>query len=440
MVLMTNKVAYAIPMAIGELTIRSNIYRAYRIPQLACNRRRCPTRNLPSSSPLSYSLVTKMASLIKSSLPETYTGLQFHSPSSPPTLATLPTPIPTAGTVIVKPLYSIIVQYANEIFTNGNPRGYKYPLPLVPGGSCIARVAAVPSDATSLKPGQLVFVELTVRGRDDPNIKILRSFHEGFSEGTRKLMSSEEWRNGCWATLSTAPLESVHALDEDVLTGKLGYKLEELGSLSQLVVPYGGLSDIGLKPGETVLIAPATGSFSSAAVHVALSMGARVIAMGRNEAALEELKKLAEPGRVETVKISGDVQKDIDALEKFGPLDVYFDISPRPASKSSHIRAGILSLRPGGRMSLMGGIPGDIDLPYWHVSYKGLTIKGSFMNTSQQAKDLIKTVERGILRIGSRVGMEVAGKFRLEDWEEALRIAAEKGGPGKSVYFVPNEE
>ncbi|KAI0841780.1 NAD(P)-binding protein [Hypoxylon sp. FL0890] len=380
-----------------------------------------------------------MASLAEHSLPETFTGLQFHSPSSPPTLAALPTPVPTAGTVIIKPLYSIIVQYANEIFTNGNPRGYKYPLPLVPGGACVARVAAVPPDATKLKPGQLVYVELTVRARDDPNVKILRGFHEGYSEGTRRLMGGA-WRNGCWATLSTAPLENAHPLDENILVEKLGYKLEELGSLSQLIVPYGGLADIDLKPGETILIAPATGSFSSAAVHVALAMGARVIAMGRNETALAELKKLAEPGRVETVKISGDVQEDVNALAKFGPLDAYFDISPRPASKSSHIKAGILSLRPGGRMSLMGGIPGEIEIPYWHVSYNGLTIKGTFMNTIQQAKELIKLVERGVLKIGSRAGMKVAGKYTLEDWEKALKAAAAEGGPGRSVYFIPNGE
>ncbi|KAI2639563.1 alcohol dehydrogenase GroES domain-containing protein [Hypomontagnella submonticulosa] len=380
-----------------------------------------------------------MANLAEHALPETYTGLLFHSSSEPPTISTLPTPIPTSGTVIVKPLYSLIVQYADEIFLNGNPRGYKYPLPLVPGGSCIARVVAVPPDATCLIPGQLVFVELTVRGRDDPNIKILRGFHEGFSDGTRRLMSGE-WRNGCWATLSAAPMESVHALDEDLLVGKLGYKLEELGTLSQLVVPYGGLADVGLKPGETVLIAPATGSFSSAAVHVALAMGARVIAMGRNETALAKLKKLAEPGRIETVKISGNIQDDIDAITKFGPPDVYFDISPPQASESSHIKAGIMSLRPGGRLNLMGGIPGDIKLPYWHISYNGITIKGTFMNTTQQAKDLIKTVERGVLKIGSRVGMSVIGKFWLEDWEKALRFAATEGGPGKSAYFTPNRE
>ncbi|KAI1083275.1 alcohol dehydrogenase GroES domain-containing protein [Whalleya microplaca] len=380
-----------------------------------------------------------MATLAEHNLPETYTGLLFHSASEPPTLSALPTPLPTAGTVIVKPLYAIIVQYANEIFTNGNPRGYKYPLPFVPGGTCIARIAAVPPEATSLKPGQLVYVELTLRARDDPNLKVLRGYHEGTTEGSRRLMAGE-MRNGVWAELATAAMESVHALDEEALVGKLGYKLEELGSLSQLIVPYGGLSDVGLKPGETVIIAPATGSFGSAAVHAALAMGARVIAMGRNENALAGLKNLAEPGRVETVKISGDVEEDTKTLARFGPVDVFFDISPPLAGKSSHIKAGVLSLKPGGRMNMMGGVRGDIELPYWQITHYGLTIKGTFMNTTQQAKDLIKIVERGVLKIGSRAGLKVAGKFALEDWQKALDAAAAEGGPGKSVYFIPNGE
>lgn len=369
------------------------------------------------------------------SLPETYTGLRFDSPSSPPTLVELPTPIPTAGTVVVKPLYAIIVQYANQIFMNGNPRGYRYPLPFVPGGTCIARIAAVPPDATSYKPGQLVYVELMVRARDDPNTRILRGFNEGTTEGTRKLLHGE-WRDGCWATLAAAPMESVHALNEDVLIGQLGYQLQDLGCLSQLVVSYGGLSDIGLKAGETILISPATGSFGSAAVHVSLAMGARVIAMGRNKTVLAELEKLSE--RVKTVEISGNLQEDTDALAKLGPFDVFFDISPPTAGKSSHINAGIATLRPGGRISLMGGVRGNIELPYSLITHNGLTIKGTFMNTAQQAKDLIKTVESGVLKIGSKAGMKVMGKFGLENWEKAFDTAAAESGPGKSVYFVPN--
>ncbi|KAK7734284.1 hypothetical protein SLS53_007934 [Cytospora paraplurivora] len=377
-----------------------------------------------------------MENLINPPLPETYTGLQFHSASAPPILATLPTPAANPGTVIVKPLYAIIVQYANEIFANGNPRGFKYPLPLVPGGTCIARVLAVPPDASILKPGQLVYVELAVRARDNANIKVLRGYNEGTDESTRRLFGGD-WRNGVWATLATAPLEGVHALDEDALFGRLGYKVEELGSISQLIVPYAGLSEIHVKAGDTVLVAPATGSFGGAAVHVALSMGARVIAMGRNEAALLELKQLSP--RLEAVKFTGNEQEDIEALSKFGPLDVYFDISPNKAGHS-FIKLGFACLKCGGRMSLMGGIRGDFQVPYGQIVHKGVTIKGSFMNTSQQAKDLIKAIETGALQVGSRAGMKVVGKFGLKDWEEAFSTAAAAEGAGNSVYFVPNQE
>lgn len=370
-------------------------------------------------------------------LPKTYTGLQFQSASSPPSLVTLPTPSPNSGTVIVKPLFAIIVQYANEIFTNGNPRGFKYPLPLVPGGNCIARVAAVPPDATALRPGQLVYVELAVRARDAPGVKVLRGFNEGTSEGTRRLFGGGDWRDGVWATLATAPLEGVHTLREDVLVGRLGYALEELGAIGQLIVPYAGLADIGVKAGDTVLVAPATGSFGGAALHVALAMGARVIAMGRNKDALEKLKKISP--RLETVAYTGNEHEDVQAISKFGPVDVYFDISPPKAGKS-FIKTGFQCLKVGGRMSLMGGIKGDLEVPYGDIVHKGITIKGSFMNTSEHVKDLIKTIETGALQVGTRAGMTVGGKFGLQDWEKAFETAAAEGGVGKSVFFVPNQE
>ena len=46
------------------------------------------------------------------------------------------------------------------------------------------------------------------------------------------------------------------------------------------------------KPGETVLVSGATGNFGSAAVAVALAMGAAcVVAPGRNEAVLKDLTR-----------------------------------------------------------------------------------------------------------------------------------------------------
>jgi hypothetical protein len=76
---------------------------------------------------------------------------------------------------------------------NGN-RQYPYPMPLVVDTSAIGRVAAEGPDATALKVGQLVWVDMTIRGRDDPDTITLGGIHQGFSAGSVKLTGSE-WRD-----------------------------------------------------------------------------------------------------------------------------------------------------------------------------------------------------------------------------------------------------
>ncbi len=72
--------------------------------------------------------------------------------------------------------------------------------------------------------------------------------------------------------------------------------MDDLGYLLSLMIVYGGLGDVDVRPGKVTLVAPATGSFGSAAVHVALALGARVIAMGMNAGVLEELVEGARKG------------------------------------------------------------------------------------------------------------------------------------------------
>ena len=60
--------------------------------------------------------------------------------------------------------------------------------------------------------------------------------------------------------------------------------------MGTLLVPYGGFLAANLQAGETVLVSGATGNVGSAAVAVALAMGAAcVIAPGRNEPVLEPI-------------------------------------------------------------------------------------------------------------------------------------------------------
>ena len=250
-----------------------------------------------------------------------------------------------------------------------------------------------------------------------------------------------EWKDATYAEYAKIPLENCALLDEKRLLGAkeeggLGYKLEDLADLSRLAVPYGGLSDIGLKAGETVIVAPATGPFGSAAVKVALAMGARVIALGRN---VEVLKRLVESSeRVAMVQITGDGQADTEALKKFGPVDAYFDISPPAAATSTHLKSSILALKHSGRVSLMGGIHADVAIPHSAIMHKDLTLKGKWMYSRENVKELIKMTEVGVLKLaGGANGQVTAEKFKLDDWEKAFDAAAESAASGGKALIVP---
>ncbi|KAH8896298.1 alcohol dehydrogenase GroES domain-containing protein [Thozetella sp. PMI_491] len=376
-----------------------------------------------------------MSSTVSTQLPNSYKGLYFTSPSTPPEITSLPTPTVDAGSVIVKPLYCWIPGYINEVYFNGNPRQYPIPFPVVGGANAVGRVVAIGSDAVKLKVGDLVVVDPMIRPRDDAGQVMLLAFLAATPEA--QTLAKHVWHHGTWAELVKAPLESVHRFDEAALHSQ-GVSPRDLVFFGQMAVPYGGLRDVNLIAGETVMISPATGNFGGAAVHVALAMGARVIAMGRNEKVLGELRNLA-PGRVETVRLSGSLQTDLSEIAKFGPIDVFLDMTPQTVENTDHIRAGLLSLQAGGRMSLMSGVP-EIAIPAPLLQFRGVTIRGTMMCTWSQREDLVNLVQTGVLKLGEKAGLTIQGMFKLEDFSKAVEMAERESRAGRSVVFTPTEE
>ena len=176
-------------------------------------------------------------------LPKTHRALVLSSTAEPPIVQIIPTPHATAGSAIVRILVANVIANSHDIY-NGKKK-YAFPTPLVIGSSAIGRIAAVGPDATLLTPGQLVLVDVITRGRDDPSAVFLSGIHEGFTDGSRKLMHGE-WRDSTYAEYAKAPLENCIPLDEKRLLGPvedggLGYSVENLAYISALLVPYGGL-------------------------------------------------------------------------------------------------------------------------------------------------------------------------------------------------------
>ena len=349
-------------------------------------------------------------------------------------LKTVPTPQPSFGSAIVRVIGVEVLSYHREVY-NGH-RNYSFPKPLVGGCSAIARIEAPGPDAVALQPGQLVFVDCVVRGRDDSSAIFLSAIHEGGSDGSRKLMR-DVWRDGTFAEFAKVPLENCIPLDEVRLCRDLGYSLQDLTYIGFLLVPYGGLRDIKLEPGETVVVCPATGGFGGAGVQVAIAMGARVIALGRNENELARLKEHVKKGipgaSVETLKITGDEHTDTAALQAFGTIDAVLDLSPPEAGNSTHLKSAIMALRRGGRCSLMGF--NHAFLAMWKIVGDDISMRGKLMYEREDMMQFVKMLERGLFPTGKEfVDTRV---FPLEDWRKCFDKASEYTGIGRMVVMAP---
>lgn len=146
-------------------------------------------------------------------------ALVLHARDKPLVLEDVPRPAASAGDAIVRTLAADIVPYMKDVITNRRP----YPLivPMTPGNTAIARIHEVGPDSVFLKPGQLVFCDITIRARDNPSVSILYGIHGGGTPASQKLMN-EVWRNGTYAEYARFPLENLYPLNEDRLIAKLG--------------------------------------------------------------------------------------------------------------------------------------------------------------------------------------------------------------------------
>lgn len=376
--------------------------------------------------------------MASTSLPTIMKALVCEAAGMPLKLKNVPVPTAIPGSAVVKVLAAAV---DSELMKYISGRVFTFPKNSVHGGRAVGRVAAVGPDAASLREGQLVLLERFIRARDDSSVEILWGLYDGPTPASKKF-AADNWAQAAYAEYCRAPLENCHPLNEKVLCGSpaeggLGYQPEDLLALASQVVSYGGMRGINVQAGETVIVAPATGNYSGAAVQVAVAMGAKVIAFSRNQKVMEQLRAAQPAGRVEVVLNTGDVEKDTAALKAFGPVDAYIDISPFIAKGSTHVRSAIMALRQYGRVSLMGVLPDEIPVPYSYFAWNNLTVRGQYMYQRDDVRLLIKMAEKGVLPLGEKAGHQVKGRFSLEEYEKAIDVAAAHTEAGTVVVFNP---
>ncbi|KAI1733760.1 alcohol dehydrogenase [Xylaria scruposa] len=374
-----------------------------------------------------------------SSLPNTMRAVVQTGPGKA-TVESVPMPKVEHGSALVKLDTSLVHSNVAHIFKADHSM-FQLPYPIIPGSFGIGRIAALGPDATTLQEGQLVMVSSLIRARDDPSVNVIRGVFAGFTPESQHLYKTLA-RSGFFAEYVPAPLENIYRLDEARLLGSpqvggLGYTTGELVVLSANAIVYASMRNIALQPGERVIVTPATGHYSTAAVDVAVALGARVIAASRSAAGLARLKETY-PDAVETVQLTGDIKTDGIALGAFGPIDAVVDVSPPAATGATNFAAALSVLREKGRVTLVGGREDEtLPIPYLKAMVSNWTIKGSYMYSREDLEGVVRLAEAGLMKLGKRAGHVVHGEYSLDDFLAAIDKAVKMAGPGTLVYIKP---
>jgi alcohol dehydrogenase len=326
------------------------------------------------------------------------------------------TPMPAPDGVVVKIEAGMVLSYMSKVMAGTVP--YSLPqMPFVPGTNAIARVIATGTNVTHVQGGDRVFLSPHLRGDvpDSAPPQILIGLTATVTTEAA-LALQMRWRDGVFAEIAHWPAACVTPLtrlDDRPAT--------ELITLAKLIVPYGGLQRSGLTGGETILINGATGYFGSGGVMLAVAMGAgRVIAVGRQRAALEQLRDAFGP-RVIPAVVTGEAASDLAAIRHAagGSADVALDLLGSAKSTSTTLSC-LRALKRGGRLVLMGSAEVPLELSFREMLANDWEVVGQFMYDRTAPGQLAALAAEGLLDLKK----VVVTTFKLADFKRAVEAAA----------------
>ncbi|HWL88234.1 MAG TPA: zinc-binding dehydrogenase [Polyangiaceae bacterium] len=324
-------------------------------------------------------------------------------------------PEPRPGGVVVRIETSSLMSYMKD-YVEGKLPIYSPPKErFIPGGNGVGVVHAIGPGVWHLKPGQRVVLSSHFVAQE--NVQNPAQILIGVTgHGSVAAQVQADWRDGTLAEYASFPASAVTVAEDLPRVNAV-----QLAVSMRYIVPFGGLLRGRLAAGETLVVSCATGAYGTAAVFVALAMGAgRIVVVGRNAKALEAV---AEAGgrRVVPVAVTGDVQADAENIRTAanGGAHMAFDMVGNARDPNMTL-AALRSLVQGGRLVLMGSMTAPLPIPYTEVMLNGWEILGQFMyprDAYQRLLDLVRSGQLDMNAIRPRV-------YPLAALPEAMESAA----------------
>ncbi len=323
------------------------------------------------------------------------------TPGGPETLelTTLPDPTPKAGEVVVR-IRAAGVNFPDTLMIRDLYQ-MKPPRPFAPGGEIAGEISSVGEGVTDFAPGDRI---------------LALSGHGGFA-----------------THLTLNPATAVKIPDampfEDAACFIFTYGTS-----------YHALKDRAqLQPGESVLILGAAGGVGSAAIELAKSMGARVIAAVSSADKAEFCKKVgADETLIYPRSIDREAQKalsgEIKSLAGSGGVDVVYD-----AVGGDYAQPALRSMAWGGRYLVVGFPAGIPSIPLNLTLLKGCQIVGVFWGASvlRDPKGHAQNMAElfGMYAVG-KIAPRISAKFPLERAAEAISMLERREALGKVVVTM----
>ena len=334
------------------------------------------------------------------------------------TLEDVPIPSARPGSILVKVEASALMSYMKPYVEGRLPPYHAPEAGFTPGGNCVGIIAAVGRDVWHLKVGQRVLVSALFRSAENvPDPAQILIGVTSFGGESEKMQ--EDWPDGSLAEYMLVPVSAAVTVE-----GFESADATQLIGAARFVIPYGGLVRGRLAAGETLIVNGATGAYGSAAVLVALAMGAgRVVAAGRNADRLAAIDAMG-GGAVVAVALTGDVAKDGEALREAagGGAQMAFDMIGGAREPASTL-ATLAALRREGRLVLMGSLMVDLPVPYLQLMIRSIEVIGHFMYKPGALQSILALARAGRLDLAA-IRPSV---FPLQELHPAMDAASTAG-------------
>lgn len=282
------------------------------------------------------------------------------------------------------------------------------PVPMTVGHEFMGRVAKVGSHVSGFSVGD------RVSGEGHITCGYCRRCRAGTRHLCRNTLGVGVNRPGAFADYLVLPAINAFALPDDIPDEIAAY-LDPLGNATHAALSFDLV-------GEDVLITGA-GPIGVMACAIAKHVGARhVVVTDINPYRLELAAKMGA-----TLTVNALERSPADVMGELG-MKAGFDVGLEMSGNGSAFRSMIDAMNHGGRISLLGIPPNDVNIDWDKVIFKGLVIKGIY------GREMFETWYKmtSMLQSGLDVSPLLTHEMPVERFEEGFDVMR-SGKSGKVV-------